>query len=69
MIQSTWGSKFAIAADNNERVGFDEAVKLTLEVAAASDGDLEFGANMVLQHYKHPAKVTVQALVTAISRE
>ncbi len=61
----TWEDKFADAADNGERVGFDEAVELTRQVADEDDGDLEFGAEMVLQHYRHPIEVTVPALVEA----
>lgn len=65
MTQPAWGDKFAKAADSNERAGFDEAVRLTLEVAAEEAGDLEFGAEMVLQHYRHPAEVTTPALMAA----
>ncbi len=63
-----WGEKFAKAADNDERVGFEEAVNLTRAVAYASDGDLEFGADMVLQHYRHPAEMTIPALVAAATK-
>ena len=63
-----WGEKFATAADSRARVGFREAVELTYQVAQDSDGDLTFGAEMVLQHYCHPPEATVAALVRAAGK-
>ena len=59
---SSWGEKFAEAADAGARVGWNEGIKLTLQVAEESSGDLTFGADMVLQHYRHPDSMTIETL-------
>ena len=64
-----WGKTFAKAADKNARVSFDEAVELTRQVALETgDGDLSFGADMVLQHYRHPVRATIETLVVAAKK-
>ena len=64
-----WLEKFKKAADANEHVDFDEGVKLTRQVAREmEDSDLVFGAEMVLQHYRHPEKMSVGSLVLAAQK-
>ena len=64
-----WLEKFAKAADAGEHVSHDEAVELTAQVATEmEDNDLVFGAEMVLQHYRHPEKLSVGSLVLATQK-
>ena len=63
-----WGEKFAKAADAGERVGLKEGAELTYQVALESHTALAFGADMVLQHYRHPPEVTRAALIRAAGK-
>lgn len=60
----SWEDKFAEDADNHKRCDLIEGRKLARQVAAESDSDLEFGAEMVLEHYRHPAEVTIGTLTS-----
>ena len=59
----SWLGRFALDADNQARCSLAEGRRLARQVAEESGEGIAFGAEMVLQHYRHPPEVTIEALI------
>ena len=64
-MANDWALMLGIAADNDYRIDLAIGRLLVKQIAYDLNEDLEWAANMVLQHYRHPANVTVETLTVA----
>ncbi len=65
----SFSQMLADVADNEESIGFDEGVRLTRAMHNTLGGSLEEIVELILQHYRHPARMTRETLFVAAAWE
>ncbi len=62
-MENDWAQILADAANNDYRIDLVAGREMARKIASELNEDLIWGANMVLQHYRHPPEVTLESLI------
>ena len=62
-MENDWAQILADAANNDYRINLTSGREMARKMSFELNEGLVWGANMVLQHYRHPPEVTLESLV------